>query len=254
MFKISESQLSVFKREALSSFEDKVTSHLFTLAPRHCGAIGEDAVRASVRLGVHRAGRYGLTKVGPVRLFIELMYMFGSDFDTDPLLGWASETLTDTGLSDQMHRADCLYGHTQNYLEFVVGAKGCHALSAHQRVSLVCRGPQRSPAEGPLVEWLQTRLASIYPEKCVYAGEGALTRFTRKGIDEAAGRGLTKAWDIALCVSLMLFLGHGITGDPLFPWIAGALTGKNSDIDLTAWLEQRLRVDTKLVFDDISED
>lgn len=254
MFKISETQLSVLKQTARSSFEERMTLHLFNFARHHCEAIGKDVVRESVRLGLDRAGKYGLTQMGPVRCFVELMYMLGSDFDTDPLLWWASETLTSPGLPDQMHRGECLYGHAQNYLELVIGANGCYAKSAHQRAVLLFSAPPQIATTDSLIGWLPERFMNIYPEKCSYVGQRALIDFVRHSIEKSTEGGLTKPCDIALLISMMFLLGHGIAHDPLFPWIASFFKRKIVHTNLTSWLEQRLRVDAKLVFDDIAED
>jgi hypothetical protein len=48
-----------------------------------------------VRRGVARAVELGFTKRGPIRLFLELEWLFGTGFDTDPQIPWAGEVLSD---------------------------------------------------------------------------------------------------------------------------------------------------------------
>src|SRR6266540_2596886 len=109
MLIIRPTQLNSFEEAALRHFEDEMVPHLAKFAPKHCQVIGEQAVRQAIRLGIGRARKFGLTNRGPVRFYIELMFMFGCDFDNDPQLDWANEVLNDTTLLDQMAKAERLY-------------------------------------------------------------------------------------------------------------------------------------------------
>ena len=88
MLEIREEQMAVFDQAARKSFEDEMVQHLAEFVPKQCEVIGEQQVRKVIQLGIERARIYSLTIRGPVRFYIELMFVFGSDFDTDPLLSW----------------------------------------------------------------------------------------------------------------------------------------------------------------------
>jgi hypothetical protein len=122
MLEIREEQMAVFDQAARKSFEDEMVQHLAEFVPKQCEVIGEQQVRKVIQLGVERARIYSLTNRGPVRFYIELMFVFGSDFDTDPLLSWAAEILGDV-LTNQMAKAGRLYEKTNDYLEKVSGPR-----------------------------------------------------------------------------------------------------------------------------------
>jgi hypothetical protein len=122
MLEIREEQMAVFDQAARKTFEDEMVEHLAEFVPKQCEVIGEQQVRKVIQLGVERARIYSLTNRGPVRFYIELMFVFGSDFDTDPLLSWAAEILGDV-LTNQMAKAGRLYEKTNDYLEKVSGPR-----------------------------------------------------------------------------------------------------------------------------------
>ena len=54
-----------------------------------------------------RAEGYGFTNRGPLRLFIEMMFLCGSGFDTDPQYPAVGAVLRAAG--DQMQRAQMIF-------------------------------------------------------------------------------------------------------------------------------------------------
>jgi hypothetical protein len=81
---INKSQMGALGQAARRRFEDRMVEHFGEFAPALARAAGEEHLRKAIHLGISRAGSYGLTHQGPVRLYLELMLLFGSDFDTDP--------------------------------------------------------------------------------------------------------------------------------------------------------------------------
>ena len=72
-------------------FEKEMVSPPFReFSPPLFKAVGEEQMRKAIRFGIGRADSYGFTFRGPVRLYLELMLLFGSHFDTDPQYPWAA--------------------------------------------------------------------------------------------------------------------------------------------------------------------
>ena len=94
MLVIRPEQMEVFKEAALRSFESEMVAHLAEFSPPLFKAIGEEQMRKAIQFGIDRAGSYGFDFRGPVRLYLELMLLFGSHFDTDPQYPWAAAILT----------------------------------------------------------------------------------------------------------------------------------------------------------------
>src|SRR5262249_6230287 len=105
MLRVRVEQVKVFEQAALQAFEDEMVLYLGDFTPKLAKIAGEEGLRQTARSGIERARGFGLTKRGAVRSFLEMKVWFGCDFDTDPLLPWAREVLTDEEIDDQVVRA-----------------------------------------------------------------------------------------------------------------------------------------------------
>lgn len=81
---IRKEQMEAFDRLPFQNFENEAIEHARKFAPKHCEVLSEDTTRTAVRAGIQRAGRYAFTGRGPVNLFLDLMFLLGSEFDNDP--------------------------------------------------------------------------------------------------------------------------------------------------------------------------
>src|SRR4051794_26634806 len=77
---IRNEQVEAFRLAALRAFEDDMVRDLKGFAPAIYETRGEPILRQLIRVGIGRAKGYGFTNRGPVRLYIELMVLFGCDF------------------------------------------------------------------------------------------------------------------------------------------------------------------------------
>jgi hypothetical protein len=245
---IRREQQKALEQFVLRNFEDEMIQHIKQFAPKHSEIIGEDGLRQVVRMGIERAKVYGLTNRGPVRFYIEMMFMLGSDFDTDPQYPWAGEILKDPVNADQMGRADHLYDKTRDYLAKVAGPKNKYALYALKNVrSVLAQGPFEP---GPrLDEDLLSRLKSIYPEKCGYLGDRVLRTLIAHGAEKARALSLNTDQGIILFAGLMFALGHGFATDPQFPWISGTIN--NPAIESPEKRVERLREKSLTYLDNV---
>lgn len=93
MWKLRREQLRVLEGAARRAFEERLAAHLRTYFPGQCQALGEAGVREAIVYGVGRAARWGFTGEREVCKYLNLMFTFGRDFDTDPALPWAAWNL-----------------------------------------------------------------------------------------------------------------------------------------------------------------
>lgn len=221
MLQIRPQQFDTFERTTRQQFEDEMVAHLGDFSPAHARGVGEEGLRAVIRLGVGRAGQYGFTHRGPVRFYIELMVMFGSDFDTDLLLPWAGRELR-AGGGGELSRADRLFAVMTDYRDNVIGPRYEVEKDAIRRV-----------LGRPVADWLagdhsdagvEAGLRAVYPEKCDAAGPAAVRAVIAGGRRAAREGDLPPAAGGSVFAALALAFGHGCAADPQFPWIARTLT------------------------------
>ena len=219
MLQIRKEQMLVFEQAALRRFEDEMVVHSTDFSPL-CEVIGEGQLRVALRRAMARAGGYGFTYRGPIRLFIEFMFLFGSAFDTDPQYPWAAKILHSS--DDQMERAEELWEKVLDYQEKVSGPDEANTRKALEDLSLLARQPVMFSADDFVAGMLQ-EMTRVFPQKAAYIGEEGLKALIHEGSAQARSYRFPAVRGEALVVGLMFAFGHGCTDDPLYPWIAGTL-------------------------------
>lgn len=226
MLTLRQEQIDAFKPKASAQFEDDMLAHLQTFAPKRCDALGEHAVREVIRGGTNRAKKYGFVFRGPVRFYIELMFMFGGYFDTDPQCPWAASVLRDPKPAEQMARADRLYKEMNKYLAVVFGPQRKFLIQATKRLSLANLDDFINP-RADLDKTIQAKLREIYPQKCEHLGQKPLAALLEISMQTARDCQLQNQPGIVLTTILAFDLGHRFAADPLCRWINADLADKN---------------------------
>ncbi len=108
MLIIRQHQMETLQRAALMGFENRMVAHLNHFFPDECAAMEESGTRQIIRYGIERAGHYGIVAERDVCKYIDVMVVFGPDFDTDANLPWAVEILSDETITDNKGRVDLL--------------------------------------------------------------------------------------------------------------------------------------------------
>jgi hypothetical protein len=217
MWTIRQDQTEAFRQYHLQKFEDEMVEHLNKFSPQHCKVAGELAVRQVIRTGIASASKYGFSNRGPVRSYIELMFAFGSYFDTDPQHPWASAVLSDRENVDQKVRANRLWNQMKDYFVVVFGPEQQYADAALQRLKRA-RAEDFVDPDQSLEDSILRRLPSIYPQKCDYLGESVLRWIARRGFDIASDFGLVTDTGRTVVVALTFIAGHRFAEDPLWGW------------------------------------
>lgn len=223
MLKVRKQQIEVFEQAALRNFEDEMVAHSKDFSPRLCEVLGEEQLRVALRQAMGRAGAYGFTYRGPLRLCIELMFLCGSAFDTDPQYPAIGEVLNTTG--DQMQRAERIHEGVLDYLEKVAGPNNVNVRKALEALAVLAREPVSVSSNNFVAEMLQ-EMTRCFPRKAAYVGEAKLTTLIQEGQAEARKYGFPTVRGEVLIVVLMFAFGHGCSNDPLYPWIARTLANQ----------------------------
>jgi hypothetical protein len=220
MLTIRQDQVESFRQYHLQKFEDEMVEHSKKFTPRLCEVLGDSQLRVAIRSAMKRADGYGFTNRGPIRLFIEMMFLCGSAFDTDPQYSAVGDVLRSPG--DQMIRAEKIYEGSLDYLEKVSGPGAVNVHKALADLLLLARGPLTFP-NGFVAEML-SHMGRVFPQKADWVGEAGLKAVIEEGVNEARHHQFKTLREGALLVVLKFAFGHGCTNDPLYPWIGATLT------------------------------
>jgi len=102
---------------AIPSFSRDLIERIENIFPAKCRYVGEERVSELIPRGIETARAYGITTERGVMLFTVLMFVLGNGFADDLLLPWASATLNDKGITNQIDRVDRLYVEGVGFLK-----------------------------------------------------------------------------------------------------------------------------------------
>ncbi|AUX44231.1 uncharacterized protein SOCE26_056950 [Sorangium cellulosum] len=224
MIRVHETQLGgMGEALGLEHFEDEMVVHLRGFVPRFSEILGDVGLRRCIRFGIERARVYGVTNPGLLRFYVELMFMYGGMFDTDPFVPWAGPILRDPGIPDEATRMNRLYDAMLWYLDTIGGPERSFATQALRNLQKV-RFKDMPVAELRACERkAMDALVEIYPQRCAYLGEPLLRQLLRRGAEEAARHEVGTDRGIVLLTGMMFAMGHGAAEDPLLPWVSTTL-------------------------------
>jgi hypothetical protein len=222
VLKINKVHFERVQREAIVVFENEMIKHCAEFSPRLSSVLRHDGLRTVIRAAMQRAAGYGFTFKGPVRLFIELSFLFGSAFDVDVQYAWARERLGEPNPHTQMQRAEALYLKSVEALERIHGPENSYTDAALHRLQFFA-STGADLKTGKIQDIISAKMAHIHPQKYVYIGDPAMRALIVAAEAEAAQHGLSESHDVLLFVALMFSFGQGCTQDPLYPWIANTL-------------------------------
>lgn len=220
MLTIREEQMKAFENVALGRFEDEMVIHSKKFTPQLCKVLGDDQLRAALRQAMERADTYGFTNRGPIRLYIELMFLYGSDFDTDPQYPGLAEVLNAPG--DQMFKAEQIYEGILDYQKKVSGLNAANLHKALKALSVSAKKPVEFSRNNFVAEMIQ-EMTHAFPQKVAYIGQEGLTTLIHEGRAKARKYDFPSVRGESLMAVLMFSFGHGCCDDPLYPWISRTL-------------------------------
>lgn len=247
MIVIRQNQLDALQKAGLTEFENQMMAHSKEFSPRLTELLGDEQLRISVRQAMDRAAKYGFTYRGPIRLYIELMFLFGSDFDTDPQYAEIRKELS--GTDDQMIRAERIWQEVFDYNSQVSGEKNINVVKAEEYLEEFANSPIHF-TESSFVETIVYEMTAAFPQKVDYIGKERMMELIDSGRATAQKHELSSLREEALMIMLMFYFGHGCTKDPLYPWISTTLHDehvkdseartKRLEMRARTWLDQVL--------------
>ncbi len=220
MLLIRSEQMKVFENVASRRFQNDMVAHSKAFSPRLCEVLGDEQLRYAIDGMMERAERYGFTFKGPIRLYIEMSFLFGSGFDTDPQYPAFGRELLAEG--DQMIRADRIFEAAVHYHRHVAGEKAMNVHRALRSLLVYTRMPHELSLNSYTQEILE-EMHRIFPEKAAYLGDEILMALIREAEAEADRWDFASSRAKAMLAVLMFSFGHGCPNDDLYPWIRRTL-------------------------------
>jgi hypothetical protein len=106
---IRQQQMDALRDSSVESFRKRMAQHLGILFPGYCKALEAAELRGAIDFSIQKAASHAFRAEMTVCPYIDLMFLLGSGFDTDPQLPRAREILDPTP-DDEFGRMQRLYG------------------------------------------------------------------------------------------------------------------------------------------------
>lgn len=224
MIVISATQMTALKQHANLAFVTEMTTHLNEFCPQLCRTLSKERLKNIVSEGIVRARQYEFTYRGPIRLFLELMLIFGHGFDEDPQYPWAIKTLQRQDFLNQMFKAGRLEHLARDYIEKVQGVDNRTSFQALQKLEIL------SKRDDLIFSWIGLKrdvlhiMELIFPSKLDYIGTTAAEDIIQRAksiSDNFFGKEYPRA--AAVLAMLKFAFGTRCEDDPFYPWIGTTL-------------------------------
>ncbi|MCJ7821086.1 MAG: hypothetical protein MUP53_07770 [Bacteroidales bacterium] len=224
MLKIRKEQMATFRAAAFKRFEDDMVEHVKEFFPNHYRTAGEPIVRNVIQYGIERSQIYGFITERNMCLYITVMFMLGSNFDTDFFFPWAPVILKDKSETDPSVRADKLADTALDIMKRIAGENNIDINKALLTLSKEHTQIISQNITGNFAIHTKDLLQRLYHRKYAALGDRTIDRLVNEGRRTGADYGITSGNGQILLIVLMFFLGIACDRDPFIPWIKDILT------------------------------
>lgn len=224
MLRIRKEQMDTFRNAVFRRFEDDMVEHVKEFFPNHNRIAGEPIVRNVIQYGIERSQIYDFTTERNMCLYITVMFMLGSNFDTDFFFPWAPEILKDKSEADPSVNADKLADAALDFMKRIAGENNTDINRAFltlrkEHTQIISETPT-----GNFAIHVKDLLQRLYHRKYTVLGDRTIDRLVNVGRKSAADYGITSGNGHILLIVLMFFLGSACDREPFLPWMKDILT------------------------------
>jgi hypothetical protein len=223
MLTIRKEQMRVLGSVALRSFEMALVRHFFEFFQDECRLLGTHQVRRVVQLGMSRAMPLGYKTNREIGLYINLMFMLGSDFENDPQIPWARDQIRDQGVFRPYDRIRRVFQSALDYLGETSGDNNGNLVRALIRIRDYNLAAAPTSSGQQLEDDLFELFGKLHPQKQGVQGEQPTRALIRLAGERVKEYGPTSNPALAVYSVLMFMLGAGFDKDPLYPWASEVL-------------------------------
>lgn len=217
-----------FEQLWFTQFTERIHEHLRLYFELPCRIAGDACVRETIRLGVTRARRWGLTREASAQSYIDHMVMLGSDFDSDPQLPWAREILERE--QPELVRMDSLHAQARDFMARTAseGSRNVFFAVARARAHGLC--PDLSAPPSQALDQVAAWLEWLYPEKYRLVRH-RLPELVARAEATAFTHGFERPRALGRILGLTFLMGGGVTDDPMTPWVGAIVRDTRHSAD-----------------------
>ncbi|PHM39618.1 hypothetical protein Xmau_02624 [Xenorhabdus mauleonii] len=212
----NEEQCNKLKNHAFNAYLDELVVHCNEYFPYLEIKLGKEGLKAALTDAVEKAKNDGFDQRGAVQFYIDMLILFGSEFQTDPQYFWIRKILDNHPHLGQLEKTTLLYHEVTRYLNEVHGEQDEHlktSIFKFQNINIEDLNTQWHTYESNV----GTLLNSIYPQKYRYIKQENIRKLIQLGIEKSNQHGIENAVHSALLTLIMFLLGHEFDQDIFLP-------------------------------------
>lgn len=216
MIILTENKKGALEQNARDQFVQELALEISEINMANSG-IDESNLQEIVYLGISRAAYFGLTQKSAVRTYVHIMLWLGSFFDTDPIVPWAREILSNPNrIGSQPYIANALRDESLSYLEQVNGASGEYVRAFCDRLIEVLK----TDGEANLVDAdIRHFIERSFPKKAEHLGNRVLDALVNDSWARCKAAGFRRHKSVLAISGLRMIHGAWVYCDPQFPWL-----------------------------------
>ena len=236
---IRREQMRAFEQAAARGFEERMLARIREFFPKHARLVGEAQLRLLVKLALDKAQSHLLTTERNVALYLDLMCLLGSAFDSDPQMPWAADILADRSFPTQDAQADLLHERgwgfaqkiSEDFKDLIEKNDSSRLIVALRDIGRFSLSELPTQAAPQLANQLSSNIKSALPVRCEAIGEDCLGLVLRRAFESAARYGIKNERGVSLFAALSLVVGAGFDNDPQLPWASRVLSEASTAAD-----------------------
>ncbi|WP_323852449.1 hypothetical protein [Xenorhabdus szentirmaii] len=213
---LNEDQWNKLKKHAFNAYIDELVLHCNESYPYLEIKLGKEGLIKSLEDAVEKAKNDGFDQRGAVQLYIDMLILFGEEFQTDPQYSWIKETLDNHAHLGQLEKTTLLYHEVTRYLNEVHGEQDENLKASILKFQNINIGHLN-------VQWntyksnVDVLLNSLFPKKYQHIKQDNIKKVIQFGIEKSSQYGIGDANHAAFLTLIMFLLGHKFDQDIFLP-------------------------------------
>ncbi|CDL86714.1 hypothetical protein [Xenorhabdus cabanillasii] len=213
---LNEDQWNKLKKHAFNAYIDELVLHCNESYPYLEIKLGKEGLRKALEDAVEKAKNDGFDQRGAVQLYIDILILFGEEFQTDPQYSWIREILDNHAHLGQLEKTTLLYHEVTRYLNEVHGEQDENLKASILKF-------QNINIEHLNVQWntyksnVDVLLNSLFPKKYQHIKQDNIKKVIQFGIEKSSQYGIEDANHAAFLTLIMFLLGHEFDQDIFLP-------------------------------------
>ncbi|PHM22082.1 hypothetical protein [Xenorhabdus ehlersii] len=228
---INEDQWNMLKKHSFNSFIDELVVHCNESYPYLKIKLGEDKLRTALENAIEKSKNDGFDQRGTVQFYIDMLILFGTEFQTDPQYVWIKTILDNHSCLGQLERTSLLYHEIIRYFNEVHGEQDEYlktSIFKFQNINIERLNVQWNTYESNV----DSLLNSLFPQKYRYIKQDNINKSIQFGVEKSNQYGIKNANYSAFLTLTMFLLGHQFDQDIFFPHFNERLLKQyHSDVD-----------------------